>query len=1294
MKKTCFLSVLLSFVLVMVSQTAGSTPESDFIPQFLDREEAVAAAKAVTSEVYPDADAVMVDDAQWIRYHPDGTYVKWDEKYIRILTEKGRRKFLTISSYFTIPYQRGPEDCKITLLEIIKPDGTVVPVDVGGQSKIMVNPSSMKSNIYNPNNKIIKVNVAGLEEGDILHYVMYDRIVHPRVPDAWFDWLTFESSMPILRRALSVYAPNDLPLKSIALKGEIAGTVNRKDVEKDGLIIYQWEARHIPQLFSEPNMPPPQTVSQRLLLSTFPDWESVSRWYWNLSSPHLETTPAIENKIAQLTDGIEDPQEKIEALFRFVSQQIRYLGTISETEAPGYEPHDVKDTFDARHGVCRDKAALLAAMLRAAGFDAYPALIYVGPRKDPEVPQPSFNHAITALRQEDGTFLLMDSTDETTAKLLPSYLDDKSYLVATPGGERLRTSPIDPAGNNLMRINTVGSIDRSGRLDAETVFHFEGINDNAYRRAFAGKKPEERRRFFEALMKTAGASTRVNEVVIEPEDLMDTGQPLTALVKYRTENVLVRGENATLLSLPSMGLKVGVVNFIIGQTGLEKRRFPLRTEVACGIRERIQLALDPSIGETVFMPEGEPIDDKSLSWKLASRRSGSELEYETEFLLKTVEFSPAEYLRLKKTLKQIERELRGMPIFSGPESSGEEKAHPADILMLDDEISFNLTDRHNWTKTRSVRKKILTYSGKKQAGELKFIFNPVWEEITLDQAKVTNPDGSVREVGKSDINLMDAPWVGSAPRYPGGKILVVSLPQLEIGSIIEYSYTDTFRDRPFFADYAPFRSYDILKTMTVTLEVPADLPLTVFPDKIETVTMEQSVAEEDDTRVVYYWTAKDIPPLQREEELPPWWSFLPTVFTSAGDWKTYAGEVNAVLTAAASFQPKCESQARSLVEGEVDPWKRLEIIRDFIAVNVRKSGPGINELPLSAVTGADRTLREGYGNTTDRGVLYYAMLKAVGFDPEFVLASPRPMIDRLADIYRKVPNPGSFPVLLVRLDNDSLGLEEGSGVYLNDTDQYAALGATPHEGKMSIAVPGGRLDEIRPALATFTRNRIEMGVNENGAAVFQVEKLLWGNEYGKQKKFFAELTPEKKRRYYQELVGVFSRSAEAVGELTSDFSGYPGRIEFALNIPDYAVPAGEYLYFFQAAAPPVFKLSSDDRISPLYLKKREHTDSEINIELPPGFAVDYLPQAIQRTDAAGVALNIDFKFQAEPGRITIRGSQSLDPSIVQPSRYRELLDLYRVMIDRKFKLFLLRRPPEEPIITTEPIAAADCLNLS
>ena len=1300
MKKTCFLSVLLSFVLVLVSQTAGSTPESDFIPQFLDRKEAVTAAKAVTVEAYPDADIVLVDGARWFSYRTDGTYVKWDEQYFRILTEKGRRKFRTISSYFTIPYQRGPEDCKIPALEIIKPDGTVIPVDVEGQSKIMVNPSSMRSNIYNPNSKIIKVNVAGLEKGDILHYVMYDRIVHPKVPDSWYDWLTFESTMPILRSTVSIYAPKELPLKSIALKGEIEGTVTREESEEDGIIHYQWEARNVPRLFPEPKMPPPRTVAQRLLVSTFPDWESVSRWYWKLSEPHLDTTPGIEAKVAELTDGIEDPMGKIEAIFRFVSQKIRYLGIISETEAPGYEPHDVKDTFEARHGVCRDKAALLAAMLRSSGFDAYPTLIYTGPRKDPEVPQPYFNHAIAALRQDDGSFLLMDPTDETSAELLPSYLNDKSYLVATPEGEDLRTSPIDPAENNLMRIDTVGSIDRDGKLTAETVFHFDGINDNSYRRTFARKKPEERRRFFEALMKKASASARVDEVKIEPEDLMDTTRPLTARVKYIADDVLISGDNAIMLPLPSIGLRVGTVNFIVGNTGLKERRFPFLTKIACGTRERIELELDPSLEEVVFMPEGEPVDNEALFWMFSTRLTGTTLEYEADFRLKAVEFSPAEYLRLKETFKQIERELRRMPIFAGPEDPGGEEADPpADILMLEDVIIFNLTDRHSWTRTRSVKKKILTYSGKKQSGELKFTYNPVWKEITLDQAKVTNPDGSIREVSEGEINLMDAPWVGSAPRYPGGKILVASLPQLEIGSIIEYHYTSTCRDQPFFAAYLTFRSYAALKKKTVTIEAPADLSLTVFTDEIGNVSMERSAPEGDDTRVLYRWTAEDLPPLKREGRLPPRWSFLPTVFTSTGEWKTYAGEVNDVLTAAALDQPESERKARLLIEGESDPWKRLEIIRDFIALNVRKAGPGINSLPLSAVTGADRTLEEGYGNTTDRGVLYYTMLKAAGFSPGFVLASSRPMIDRFADLYRKVPNEGSFSTVLVRVDDDSLGLGDSRAVYLNDTNQYAAIGATPREGKMALTVPGGRLEEIWPALETSSENRIGMKVAENGDAVLTVKNLLRGNGYGKQKKFFAELTPEKKRRYYQELVGGFSKAAEAEGELTSDFSGYPGLVQYAVKIPDYAVPAGKYLYFFRTASGPVFNLSSDTRVSPLYLNKKKRKNSEIIIELPPGFEVDYHPDPLKRDGVAGAALDIDFNFRPDPGRndspgrIRIRADQSLDPSIVEPSRYRELLDLYRKMIDRKFRLYLLRRP-EEPIITTEPIAAADCLNLS
>ncbi len=109
-------------------------------------------------------------------------------------------------------------------------------------------------------------------------------------------------------------------------------------------------------------------------------------------------------------------------------------------------------TFERKAGICRDKAALLVAMLRIAGFESYPVLIMNGPKKDAEVPQPFFNHAISCVRNPDGTYLLMDATDENTKELCPAYLNDQSYVVASQKGETLHTSPIIPAEQNMVDI--------------------------------------------------------------------------------------------------------------------------------------------------------------------------------------------------------------------------------------------------------------------------------------------------------------------------------------------------------------------------------------------------------------------------------------------------------------------------------------------------------------------------------------------------------------------------------------------------------------------------------------------------------------------------------------------------------------------------------------------------------------------------------------------------------------------------------------------------------------------------
>ena len=97
-------------------------------------------------------------------------------------------------------------------------------------------------------------------------------------------------------------------------------------------------------------------------------WSVVSRWYWDLSKPHLDAiTPAMKKQVADLTAGASTDMDRIKAVFYYVSKKIRYMGITPEKDRPGFEPHDVAITYEKKYGVCRDKAALLVSLLRAAG---------------------------------------------------------------------------------------------------------------------------------------------------------------------------------------------------------------------------------------------------------------------------------------------------------------------------------------------------------------------------------------------------------------------------------------------------------------------------------------------------------------------------------------------------------------------------------------------------------------------------------------------------------------------------------------------------------------------------------------------------------------------------------------------------------------------------------------------------------------------------------------------------------------------------------------------------------------
>ncbi len=1223
---------------------AGFSVFSDnAVPDFLDSAEVLKSAESVTREAYPNADEVLVDDYIVMDYRKDGTSVTYDDTFLKILTEKGRRDNQALSFHFTAPYSR----VKLLKLEIIRPDGSTAPVDFESQSRIMVESGQMDSNIFNPNAKVLKVNIPGLQAGDIVRYVFKREDVKTRVPDTWSEYQVLEYTSPIKRYVLEVNAPEKLPLKHKVIRDRIPGSIKYRSEKTDTGARHTWEIKDVPRIYREPSMPPLYSVVQRLLLSTVGSWEDISIWYWNLSLPHLEkTTPEMNRKVDELVSGLETPMDKIKAVFRFVSQDIRYMGITTEETAPGYEPHDVSVTFKNRYGVCRDKAALLVAMFRIAGFDAYPVLIMNGPKKDPEVPNPYFNHAIACVQMEDGSYLLMDPTDENTRELLPAYLCNNSYLVAKPEGETLKTSPVIPAEKNMMQTDTRAVWDGE-RVNCETQMRFEGINDGAYRGYFAGLEPLQRKQFFERVLKRVLPGAEISGFTLLPDDIRDTSIPMTARITYSAPDIIVKGGGKALLSVPWVGERFGIVNFILGNTGLEKRKYPFVTDIACGVREKLELKLPQSVGADLSIPGNVNIDRGGVAWSQSLSLDGRSMLAEGSFKLKSVEFSPEEYLILKEILKKTERERRKRPVFESAPSITVD----ADAVFERDDTVLRIDSADSWTETRKVRKKILSYAGKKKNSELKFRFNPVWEDVEVRDVKVFTADGSEIDLRDEEVNLMDQDWTGGAPRYPPGKILVVNMPGVDINSVLEYTVVRSFRNQPFFEHTHLMKGSQPIISRSLKLEGAVNLP------GLKTGGMDIDKLAREGTRT---WRAENVEMVKSEPSMPPSWSHLPAVILSSGDWRAYSEELSCVLEKKAEPGKELRARAAELRKKFSGDRKRLlKGVRDFVDRAVKNAGPGFTELPLSELSSADTTLRDGYGNNADKAILLYSLLSESGFSPEYALFSNIPDLPSLRSNISELPRRHIFSRILVSVQMD------GMPVYLGLGSQYGVPGALPREGRIGLSVCEGGLLSVGPGrdLETSTETDYEISLEEDGTARIDVTNIYYGYNYGSMNRKYSEMPPEERRRHLQKIASIVSQSARVEGKLETDFSSYPGKVSYSFTVPGYAVVDGRFMYFeLPEDLRGVVSAGLDERSTPLYTGNFYRRSINCRISIPgktglkPSIAPVEKLWTLPRN--AGTVMSSSRWLEAE-NILLVSQNVRLLPAIIPPSKYDKIKSISR-----------------------------------
>jgi hypothetical protein len=476
---------------VLLLAAAAASAAAEDAPAWLK-----AAASAPLSAYDKKVAAVVLLDEGEATVDEDGRVRRTLRHAIKVLTREGRD-----AAVARIPY--GPDAGKVRSLDAWRIrssggirsygkdatlDAALAPNDVYDEARVRV--ISARDDV---------------DPGDVFGY---ESVVEERALFAQDIW-SFQERWPVRASRYSLTLPQGWRAEGVVLNhAPVAPLVSGSR--------YTWELKELPFEDEEAASPPVTQIAPRLAVSYFPaaaggergllafaDWRGVSRWYSGLADPQAAPAPSLAAKARELTVDTRTEIDRIRAVARFV-QATNYISV--QIALGRYRPHAAVDVLARSYGDCKDKAALMKALLAALGIEAHLVLIHAG---DPafvreEWPSPlQFNHCILAIRLREpaplgavldegglGRLLVFDPTDEQTpVGDLPTHEQGSLALVAASDAGRLLRMPLLPPEANGIVRRIEASLEAQGSLRAVVQERLKGQAAAAERRAFASLAP-------------------------------------------------------------------------------------------------------------------------------------------------------------------------------------------------------------------------------------------------------------------------------------------------------------------------------------------------------------------------------------------------------------------------------------------------------------------------------------------------------------------------------------------------------------------------------------------------------------------------------------------------------------------------------------------------------------------------------------------------------------------------------------------------------------------------------------
>jgi hypothetical protein len=650
--KKAILSLCLLLIIplsLLAQQVQQTSPADDLAPVLAEIQ------RAGGLKEHPDANALIIFEDQKTVFEESGEFTSVEHGLVKILTDKGKQMFATRK----IPYHRRYSSVKVLLARVIKKDGRVIPV-----SEEFMKDGTMEEtqqmNIFEENFRRLSVAFPGLELGDSIEMVQETKS-KPLIQGHYNDFILFQSVEPILRKKAIIDGPGTKPLRYVVRDGKLDFS---REIKGDR-IIYRWEAADVPKIEEELAMVTIADVGRRVIASTFKDWSELSRYGDSLNVGKVDSNEALKAKVAELTKDCPTEEEKILAIFRYVSRKVRYMGSSMDLGA-FIEPHQATYTFEKQYGVCRDKSILMMAMLKEIGVKAYDAMINVSRTTDPEIPIIFFEHAICGVVLKDGRIIYMDPTLELSSSFGETYVGGRYVLFLDEKGKDLIRVPPVPAEQSLGEIKGDTRVLADGSIEGKVRISGKGFYDFVLRSVAKQVPAFQMPMVFQQLGQSLAATIKIEN--LKAADFADLAKPYDITFDFKAKDYVVDVGRLMMFKVPFSSQAFDLVSAGIFQVlaDREERKYPIFLFSARGCREEEIIIIPPGY-KIRAVPDPVAVKEGPVSLSLTATVKGDQVIFASDFRTENPTLDPQGYQILRKAVKSLRRFQKGMVILEKTE---------------------------------------------------------------------------------------------------------------------------------------------------------------------------------------------------------------------------------------------------------------------------------------------------------------------------------------------------------------------------------------------------------------------------------------------------------------------------------------------------------------------------------------------------------------------------------------------------------------------------------------------------